>query len=190
MATNCPKCGLQNESKILFCGGCGASISGSSENERELINFVSPDGVSSAPQAWRNERFWAASIDALFLVPLIVFGEWIRGNNLSIEEVSFTIKFLVVIPTTVLMIVQAVKLAKYGQTIGKQFLKIRIVGIKDGKNKGFWINCVLRVFPILMFNFIPVLGYLINWGDALYIYRNKQRRCIHDLIAGTCVIKD
>jgi len=70
-----------------------------------------------------------------------------------------------------------------GQTLGKKFLKIRIVR-RDGRATTDII--VKRMLPIWAISLIP-FGGVINLINALCIFR-KDRRCLHDLIADTKVI--
>lgn len=92
----------------------------------------------------------------------------------------------------VLWIVQVVLLTTRGQTIGKIILGIRIVQL-DGSRAGFVRAWLLREFVPALIGLIPVAGpfflrpvfTLVDWG---FIFRN-DRRCVHDYIAGTKVIK-
>ena len=82
------------------------------------------------------------------------------------------------------IIVQFVFLIKYGQSIGEKIFKIKIVKIQTGENGGFVTNIILRGLVNGIISIIP-LYFLI---DILFIFKS-DRRCIHDLIAGTKVIK-
>jgi len=81
---------------------------------------------------------------------------------------------------------QAVKLHNFGWTVGKKIMGIRIVSVTTGKNGGFAQNVILRyLFPAVLIPFSSLLALFI---DGLFIVR-KDRRCLHDLVAGTEVIK-
>ena len=79
---------------------------------------------------------------------------------------------------------QIVLLSKNGQTIGKKALNIRIVMVSFGQNGGFVPNVVVRAWGAFLISLIPLVGLV----DVLFIFREDQR-CIHDLIAGTEVIR-
>ncbi len=81
-------------------------------------------------------------------------------------------------------IIQAVILTKDGQTIGKKLFKIRVVNEKDGRNGGFVPNVLLRAILNAVFSLIPFYALI----DILFIFRG-DKRCIHDLLAGTVVVK-
>ena len=81
-------------------------------------------------------------------------------------------------------IAQAVLLSKHGQTIGKRALDIRIVQASSGQNGGFVPNVLLRAWLNALIGIIPLYGLI----DVLLIFR-EDKRCIHDLIAGTRVVQ-
>ena len=83
----------------------------------------------------------------------------------------------------VLAIWQGYLLIRWGQTLGKRLVKIRIVREEDGGLPGFGRVIGVRVI---------VNGILAVWMayaliDVLFIFGNS-RRCIHDRIAGTKVV--
>ncbi len=79
-------------------------------------------------------------------------------------------------------------LATAGQTIGKRALGLRIVLAKDDSNGGFVPNVLLRGLVPSIIMAIPYLGRLGLIADILFIFRD-DRRCLHDHIAGTRVVK-
>lgn len=80
-------------------------------------------------------------------------------------------------------VIQAYYLSKRGQSMGKMALEMKIVMIHNGRNGGFLPNVFLRDIVNLCIAFIPGYAFV----DALMIFR-KDRRCAHDLLAGTIVI--
>ena len=74
-----------------------------------------------------------------------------------------------------------------GQTIGKKAAGVRIVSL-DGSVLPVQRLLVTRYVPWWAASIVPVVGGLLALIDALFIFR-KDRRCIHDHIAGTKVIK-
>jgi uncharacterized RDD family membrane protein YckC len=75
---------------------------------------------------------------------------------------------------------------RYGQTIGKRVMGIRVVRT-DGARVGFARFVFLRWLPIAVLGMIPFLGYLITLLDVLLIFRDN-RLCVHDNIADTRVV--
>jgi len=77
-------------------------------------------------------------------------------------------------------------LYKHGQTIGKKILNIKIVDLNDNLPEMF-ASYGLRYFIPALFQLIPFIGWIIPFIDVLFIF-GKNRRCIHDYLAGTKVI--
>jgi len=75
-------------------------------------------------------------------------------------------------------------LVRDGQTIGKKIVNIRIVSVETGQNAGIVRSWVLRTWVNSLLWMIPIYALM----DILFIFR-QDRRCIHDLIAGTRVVK-
>lgn len=77
-------------------------------------------------------------------------------------------------------------LAKHGQSVGKRICGIRIVRL-DGSAPTLWEAFVKRYLSLLLLGQIPLAGNMISLVDALFIFR-ADRRCLHDLLAGTLVV--
>ena len=78
-------------------------------------------------------------------------------------------------------------LSNYGQTVGKKVLDIKIVGM-DGNKLEFLPLIGLRYAPLWIASYVPVVGGILAIVNILFIFR-KDRRCIHDHIAGTQVVE-
>ena len=94
------------------------------------------------------------------------------------------VRYLGLISLISFVMIQLTLLSRTGQTIGKKIRGIMVVKTGTSENGGFITNVVLRAIPGTILNAIPIVG-LVN---VLFIFR-KDRRCIHDLIAGTEVIE-
>lgn len=79
-------------------------------------------------------------------------------------------------------------IATRGQTIGKRIVGIR-VSRSDGSAVGFFRYLILRALPINLATRIPVVGLLLFFVDALMVF-NRPRRCLHDYIADTIVVRN
>lgn len=141
--------------------------------------------------ATRWQRFWAGILDAIigfacgapFLFAFGLFDYSKRG---------MTPPFMLTLSLTVLSFVIFVLLHGYflkrnGQTIGKKILGIKIADLND-HTPDFWKIVLRRYLPISAVSVIPVAGQILPLIDVLFIFRS-DRRCVHDLIAGTKVIK-
>jgi uncharacterized RDD family membrane protein YckC len=136
--------------------------------------------------AERDSRFWALVLDTVaYAAPVLLAGLVVlvggKGSVLA-----------PVIGATGVLGVAGYQLhlcARSGQSIGKRWMGIRVVR-EDG-------NAASLFHILLLRNFIPglmgaLLGLLVPGlfplVDALFILR-ADRRCLHDLIAGTKVVK-
>lgn len=128
--------------------------------------------VHAAGLAGLGSRLMAAIIDSAIVVAVYLVG-------LLMDAPVFMILGVVAIG-----IYQMYLLSTLGQTIGKKVLNIRIVKIDSGENGGFMTNVGMRLVLSGLLGIIPLYSLV----DVLFIFR-ADRRCIHDMIAGTRVIE-
>ena len=77
-------------------------------------------------------------------------------------------------------------LFKQGQTIGKRLVKVQIVDT-SGELPEIGRLIVMRYLLFGLLGSIPGIGSIAGLVDILFIFR-EDRRCLHDLAAGTWVI--
>ena len=96
----------------------------------------------------------------------------------------------------ILLIVQVLLLSIRSQSIGKIIAKVRVARL-DGTKPGFLYAWLLRealiTFGGVILSFLPIIGPFLfrpafHLTDWCLIFRD-DRRCLHDLIAGTHVVK-
>lgn len=78
-------------------------------------------------------------------------------------------------------------LATQGRTIGKRLIGLRIVR-RDGSAASFGRIVGLRYGVFSLLNVLPALGLVVGIVNSLCIFR-ESRRCLHDDLADTIVIK-
>jgi len=84
-----------------------------------------------------------------------------------------------------LFLYQAVSVAKWGATLGKKAMKLRVVRVSDGGKVG-WPRAITRAGMALVFGVIPCVSLL----DAAWLLWDKpNRQALHDKVAGTIVIR-
>lgn len=88
----------------------------------------------------------------------------------------------------ILMFSNIVLLTIRGQSIGKLLTGIQIVRSGDGSKAGFIKAVLLRWFLFAIIESIRFVGPVLMFANILLIFR-KDRRCMHDLVADTRVIK-
>jgi uncharacterized RDD family membrane protein YckC len=155
--------------------------------------------------AGRGTRLGAALIDRaiamICMVPgLVLMGPAFatlviaasRGEEPSFEEFSAAGlalgAFVAAIGWLIQFAVQLWMLTTRGQSIGKRLLNIRIVLFENNGNPGFLHAWLLRNFVPGIIGLVPYLGFMFVIVDVCFIF-GEQRRCIHDHIAGTKVVK-
>jgi len=140
--------------------------------------------------ASRWKRLGGAMIDTL--ISLIIFvpvmfatgvlqqissGE---GMNL-VQQIAFFVA-----AWAAFLILNGYLLFNRGQTIGKVVMSTKIVDL-SGNIPNFGKLLVLRYLVLGVVTQIPIIGGLAGLANALFIF-GRERRCLHDYIAGTRVI--
>lgn len=150
-----------------------------------------PVPVYTGELASRGLRLIASIVDGvistLVTVPLTFFsGYWDAalagdpdtfGSGLAIAAVAF-VAFVAINGTW---------LAKHGQTVGKRVIGIRIVNVSDDRVPKLATLLGRRYGVMWLVSLIPSVGVVVSLVDDLLIFRG-DRRCLHDLIAGTKVV--
>lgn len=137
--------------------------------------------------AERQTRLWAALIDRVIILPIVLGAGFFlpfatRGGGSIVGVLCAVLLFCGVGGYQLWL------LHKDGQTIGKRMMGIKIVLTKDLSNRGFVVNVLMRGLVPWVITMIPGLGILFAIADPAFIFRD-DRLCLHDRIAGTCVIK-
>lgn len=156
---------------------------------------ITPPGIGQGLRlASRGSRLGASIIDTLILVivlsvpiciGVILMGQAEKAGVESVPGSALAFFIAAAVGTLALLVWNAVWLTRYGQTIAKRLLKIRIVSFPDGQNAGFAKAFMLRALVnFIIAQFVPLYGLV----DACFIFR-KDQRCLHDLIADTTVVE-
>lgn len=141
--------------------------------------------------AGRGIRLGAAIIDGLIsiavTVPLMmVTGYWQQAMS-GTQSFGASV-VLGVMGFAVFLLIHGYFLATTGQTIGKKILGTQIVSIEDGSILPLPKLILWRYLPVGLVANVPFIGGIASIANVLFIFRD-DRRCIHDLIAGTHVIE-
>ena len=138
--------------------------------------------------AGRGQRLGAAVIDSLIAMTVIIPVMFFFGLFGEETKMSFlTNVSLVILNIAVFIAVHGYSLKTSGQTVGKRLLGIRIVGL-DGQLRPLPDLILKRYIPISLAGVVPVVGSFLPLLDVILIFRN-DRRCAHDFLAGTQVVK-
>lgn len=156
--------------------------------------IVAPSASGQLQLATPSDRFLGAFIDGLvgFAISIPFWGLlFLVGVLKSMDDMGklgfgytavFTIFYFIVF-----MAIQWKFLNATGQTIGKKVAKTRIVTM-DGKKPLIGDLIGKRYAFVSVISIIPVVGGVLSLVDALMVFKS-DRRCLHDLVAGTQVVK-
>ena len=139
----------------------------------------------------RGARFGAALIDGLIQGGLFYALAATMFKSLmptAPDGIGFGSTVLQLVVSLVLFVlVQGYLLATQGQTIGKKLLGLRIVR-SSGERVDIARLLGLRYFLGWIIVMLPFIGMIFALLDSLLIFR-ESRKCLHDNIADTIVIK-
>ncbi len=175
------------------------------------VNPYAPPGVQTygaatqtgtAPLATLGQRLGAALLDGVMFfvayIPLVLaFGVeaftaaaqgQVNPEELPQVEPNMGLLGLSVVLVLTLAVINIVMLAKRGQTIGKRIVGTRVVGVESDENPGWVKTIILRAVVNGIITSVPFIGGVYALVDILFIFR-EDRRCIHDLLAGTRVVQ-
>ncbi len=143
----------------------------------EDVQHDAPDYAS------RWQRLGGSIIDSVILFATVMLGFMMASQS---HNVAATSGVLVVIGALVVSGINLRLLYLHGATLGKRAVKIRIVRA-DGTRASLARLVFLRGLPQWIVSVIPYVN-LLGFVDILFIFGN-ERRCLHDYVADTIVIK-
>ena len=168
-AINCPRCETKNARHDRWCRRCRTPLGGSTD---------APLDVLYPAERWRRLVAWIVDLPlspAAFVAGM--FSADMGGP--AIATLALLVLGIVGVPYQVAL------LRREGQTVGKFLLRIRIVDEETGVKGTAYRNVVLRYFVNWILTLIP--PYVVI--DHAFIFA-KNRRCVHDYLAGTKVVVD
>lgn len=147
--------------------------------------------------AARGRRLAAAAIDTVLLVAAWAAAEWMLllagiEYGAAEEDRGFWDAIWAFEPGydafgfLIFLLVQGPLLATRAQTVGKMLLQVRIADL-EGRRAPFAHIVLMRELPGWIANVTMGTGLIYFFVDVLLIFR-RDRRCLHDLIAGTQVV--
>lgn len=164
------------------------------ENENRYAppesELVTPGGSNNGELAERGTRLGAAIIDGIIGLVVALPMMYLMGFHVYImageqAPIGLTLSSMVM-SLVFFVLLHGYFLYQSGQTIGKKLLSIKIVNL-EGNVPSLGKLLGLRYLPVMVVSSIPLLGGIASLVDILFIFR-QDRRCVHDLIAGTRVV--
>ncbi|MBL7702611.1 MAG: RDD family protein [Ferruginibacter sp.] len=154
-----------------------------------------------------GRRFLAAIIDGIVFYPIVFINNWIfePGKSESLI-VTWTI-FITIISTLYSVLLHY----KYGQTVGKMAVRIKVVDVSETRNmtfrQSFFRDCIYILIELLAVIYIVSISgtfsdklesynNIVSNAQLLWIlielitmFTNSKRRALHDYIARSVVIR-
>lgn len=167
-----------------------------SDTDRRSANPFAPPAArveDAAPVvgelAGRGARFVASFLDGLAFAALMLLVAAFTPVNLwkpgSTGPAVYWSTYAGVM--LAFLALQAWLLQARRQTLGKVAMGIRIVR-GDGSEASVGRLVGLRLLPMYLVGLLPIVGPLLSLIDSLLIFR-ESRRCLHDEIADTVVVR-
>ena len=153
----------------------------------DVPESVTPDLAS------RGSRLGAAFIDGIIMMAVLLPLEYMGGFFQEAMERAQrhqtlslgSIVFWSLVGLVAFGVIQGFPLLQSGQTWGKKACSIRIA-LMDGQKPGIQ-QLLTRYAVYLLPGRVPFIGALFSLVNICFIFR-EDRRCIHDLAAGTRVV--
>lgn len=141
-----------------------------------------------------GDRFAASLVDGLINLAVIMaliylligigvfanFGDY--ANSGLVVEIA-----MVAVSYGTFLAIHSKFMRATGQTVGKRLMKIRVVTM-DGGLPDFGDQAFKRYGFMHLVSAVPLVGSILSLVNILFIFR-ADRRCIHDLLANTRVVK-
>jgi uncharacterized RDD family membrane protein YckC len=149
---------------------------------RELLGF-SKQAVIPQYFGSFDQRLMACALDWFFVggaCILLAFFATLFVQN-KIDRLSIALSTLVLIPPIKLIYNIVMECTAKQATFGKQILKIKVCDMQGNRVSVFrsFGRNFAKLFSVMTF----FIGYLLS-------FFTKQQQCLHDMIAGTLVMKD
>lgn len=144
--------------------------------------------------ATRVSRLCAYLIDHIIFLAVLWMSIIITGGAFVIASLFLMIIFgpiailgNIAISYALYLSINGYFLNTTGQTIGKKIMRIYIADL-NGRKAALPTIVGMRMLMMFVLSLIPLIGWLIALANILFIFR-QDRRMIHDLLAGTVVLK-
>ena len=153
-----------------------------------------PGGSTPPRLADLGKRFLGAVIDGfaglIFFVPgyaLLLISGLASEEQPTLRPLAVIGILLILGGMIAVLGIQIWLLATRSQTLGKALVKTQIVDFQTGRPADFVHAFLLRLLVNSLISGLPCVGGIYAIVDVCFIFR-EDRRCIHDLIANTCVV--
>jgi len=152
------------------------------------VTVETDDSTKALASRWA--RLGASIVDTIILMVIflpIMFLFGIFDTISAGEEPGFLVMLgMAGVSIVIFVILNGKLLVNHGQTIAKRLFNIKIVLVDDNQAD---LTALLKRYGFSMLvPQIPLIGTVIGFINVLFIF-SSSKRCLHDLIANTKVIK-
>ena len=148
---------------------------------------TSIEGIGPRPAPLRA-RVWAAIVDmSMMALPLLVLcaAAFLRMSGVPTPKLT-TLFALGTLATLVIATAQVVIMGRAGRSYGKFALHLRVVRVTGGKPSFGAAGLMRTLLPGFLWIACPPFA-LLDVGVGLL---RSDKRCLHDLFAGTMVVSE
>ena len=196
----CAQCGTPASPGAQFCAACGATLTGQrtyrsqqvSSAAQPPLTYKAPAYYTGTPTPYQGVaiRFVAILIDYLIIgvisgilaIPLLVAAIAVNVTNGNVSAVSWgPIVALLVVGLIVWFLYFTLLEGRYGQTVGKMALSIKVVREVDGAPIDYGEAAVRTILRIID----GLFDYLIG---AVFIWTSDEKQRLGDRVAHTVVV--
>ena len=186
----CPACGEMNASTARQCRHCDEDLEEAEYDEPRRSRRFSRRAEGAYPTADLGKRLLGSILDVfagglavlpgVVLIIVAIAANDGRGN----EQIGVVGILVMVLGVLIACALNLYLLVTRSQTIGKWLINTKIMDYETHEPAGFVKSFVLRGLVNGMVGaFVPFYGLV----DVCFIF-GEERRCLHDLIAGTYVV--
>ena len=151
----------------------------------ELRDFFGFNKQALIPQYFGNfdQRLLASCLDWFFVGGTCIIIAFIASIFFDDKVIRMSIAFslLVIVPLTKLIYHIVMESSAKQATFGKQILAIKVCDMQGER---------ISVGRAIGRNLAKIVSVLTLFIGYLFSFFNKQQQCLHDMIAGTLVMKD
>jgi uncharacterized RDD family membrane protein YckC len=155
------------------------------------------------------KRFWAAIVDSIVFMPLLLADKWLYNSNQSQNVLTTWLILTSLLPSFYSIFMHY----KYGYTIGKWVAKVKVLDVSEthtiSLRQSIMRDVVLVLVQVISLIYILMYSYSENQGSSVTDYENftgtplfiwtiaelismltnEKRRAIHDFIAKSVVVR-
>jgi uncharacterized RDD family membrane protein YckC len=135
-----------------------------------------------------QRRIAAFLIDQVLLFGVVIGLSLALGvNRGDVGSDSGAVAAVGLVGIAVAIAYHSVAVARFGRTVGKQLMGLRVVALPEGRQV-LWSYAALRALVPAAVVLLPVVGSVAGLAVYLWAVFDPRRQGLHDKLAGTMVV--